>query len=381
MAFSVFSIIKTQLLAPTQAWSGVAGSLAAAVLVPVLIGVSILVFWHGFNILRGAHGAHHFLDIFAKLIRSFLVVSLAISAGAYATNVIGFFTDLRTGLTGLFIAGAPTDSYAALDKAMDSAIGTWDQLWLAASQSISIGLVGATDVSGLLMIFGWVLMVLALGIFCALCAFNLIFIDFALALMFALGPMFIACMAFNATSRYADGWISGVLKYVLTAVCIAAVVGIGLGIVSTYTAKLASDPTTVNFFLSSIGAVISSIVLGLFVVKMPQVAADMVGGGGLNLLSPRDGVVAAMTMANIPKAGQNATNGGIEKALERQFGPPASGSGGGGLGGGGAPGTGSVTSGRESLGAQAASAPPSTPQAAAGSPGRPVGNTHRPGQA
>ncbi|MEB0059312.1 type IV secretion system protein [Variovorax sp. LG9.2] len=357
--FTVFSSIKTQLLAPTDAWSGVAGNLSALVLSPVLVGVSIVIFWHGFNILRGAHGAHHMLDIFAKLIRSFLVVALAISAGAYTSNVIGVFNDLRTGLTGLFIPGGAANSYAALDAAMEAVLSTWDGMWLVASHNVSVGIVGPTDISGILMLIGWIVLAVALAIFCALCAFNLIFIDFSLALMFALGPMFIACMAFPSTSRFADGWISGVLKYVLTAVCVAAVVGLGVGILKTYTDKMVLDPSTINFILVAINGVIASVVLGLFVSKMPQVAADMVGGAALNLLTPRDGVAAAMRMMNIPKAGQGSTNGGIEKALERQFGPPQS------SGGGGsnaiASGTGTITSGRDSLGVQAATGPSSMP--------------------
>ena len=364
MAFTVFSTINTQLLSPADAWSGVAGTLSAAVLSPVLVGVSILVFWHGFNILRGAHGAHHFLDIFAKLIRSFLVVALAISAGAYAENVSGFFIDLRNGLTGLFIPGGPASSYIALDNAMTAAISTWDQMWLVASQNISFGILGTTDLTGVLMVGGWIVLVAVLGIFCALCAFNLIFIDFSLALMLALGPMFIACMAFNATSRFADGWIAGVLKYILTAVCVSAVVGIGISIVTTYTSKMIANPTTINFVLVAINAVIATTVLGLFVSKMPQVASDMVGGAALNLLTPRDGALAAMKVLNVPRDGQSSTNGGMERALERQFGPPTVG---GAMNVGGAPGTGNITGGRESLGAQAATAPSSMPPAAAAS--------------
>ena len=362
--FTVFSSIKTQLLAPTNTWSTVAGNLSALVLSPVLVGVSIVIFWHGFNILRGAHGAHHMLDIFAKLIRSFLVVALAISAGAYTSNVIGFLNDLRTGLTGLFIPGSATNSYGALDAAMEAVLSTWDGMWLVASQNVSVGLIGPTDISGILMLIGWIVLAAALAIFCALCAFNLIFIDFSLALMFALGPMFIACMAFPSTSRFADGWIAGVLKYILTAVCVAAVVGLGVGILKTYTDKMVSDPSTINFILVAINGVIASVVLGLFVSKMPQVASDMVVGAALNLLTPRDGVLAAMKVLNVPRDGQSSTNGGMERALERQFGPPTVG---GAMIVGGAPGTGNITGGRESLGAQAATAPSSMPPAAAAS--------------
>lgn len=362
----VFQFISNSILAPTLVWAGIAGKLTALVLVPVLVGVSITVFWHGFNILRGAHGAHHFLDIFAKLIRSFLVVSIALAGGAYASNVIGFFNDLRTGLTGLFIGGNPSNSYDALDDAMMTAFGTFGPMLVESDKHISFGLVGASDITGVLMILGWFILVACLGIFCALCAFNLIFVDISLNLMFALGPMFIACMAFSSTARFADTWISGVLKYVLTAVAVSAVVGIGIGIVKTYASKLGADPSIINWVVQAINASIAVIILGLFVSKIPQVAADMVGGSALSLMTPKDGVVAGLKELGIPKDSQNATNGGIEKALRNQFGPPGGGGDGDPGGHAGSPsGMGNITSGRDSLGVQAATASSSTPPAAA----------------
>ncbi len=354
----VFGTLSSQLLLPTESWAGVAGSLSALVLVPVLVGVSITIFWHGFNILRGAHGAHHFLDIFAKLIRSFLVMTLAVSAGSYTTNVLGFFLDLRSGLTGLFIAGSTGNSFDSLDKAMLNAFSTWSTLYPAAMDAISLSPLHP-DFTGVFMIIGWALLVFVLGLFCALAAFNLIFVDVALALMFALGPMFIACLAFPSTARFADTWLSAVLKYVLTAVCVAATVGIGVGIVTTYTTTLAANASTVNYFLAALSATSSCLVLGLFVAKVPQIAADMVGGAGLNLVAPRDGALTSARMAGVPKSVQSATLGGMERALERQFGPPQS----NGTGGSKAiaSGTGIITSGRDSLGVQAATGPSSMP--------------------
>lgn len=282
--FRVIEPLARKILDATDQWSGISGQLAGLVMAPILAGVTLLVMWHGLNILRGAGGQHHLLDVFVKCLRAFFVVTLAISAGAYSSTVVGFFQDMRNGLTGMFVSGSAS-SYNALDVAVSQALSTWDATWTWASEHIKL-MSTSPDFSGIVALACWFAMVGALMIFAAICAINLIVIDFALAFIFAIGPIFVACFAFQATARFTDGWLSGVLKYTFTAIVISAVVGLGIGVLQTYTAALSASAGALDFVTAAFAAVGASLILCVLAAKIPQIAGDVVGGIGISVFGP-----------------------------------------------------------------------------------------------
>lgn len=304
---NVFEPIANQFVSMSNSWAGVAGTLTAAVLAPITIGVSILVMWHGISILRGAGGGHHALDVFVKCLRAFFVVAVALAAGAYAATVIGFFQELRTSLTGMFVTGATT-SYSALDIAMQKMLDTWDPVWNWAKDHINIW---DADFSGVVAILCWGLMSACFWMFGAICAINLVLIDISLALMFALGPMFIACFAFQATARFTDAWLGAVLKYTLTAVVVAAITGLGVGILESYATRISAASENLQFVVAALSALGSSIVLGVLALRIPALAGDMVGGIGISAFGASMGrMPIAAVQAAMTKGASVAANAG-----------------------------------------------------------------------
>lgn len=310
--YRVIEPLARKILDATDQWSGISGQLIGLMMTPILAGVTILVMWHGMNILRGAGGQSHILDVFVKCLRAFFVVTLAISAGAYSSNVVGFFQEMRTGLTGMFVSGSTT-SYGALDTAVSQALSTWDATWTWSSEHIKL-MSTSPDFSGIVALACWFLMVAALVIFAVICAINLIVIDFALAFIFAIGPIFVACFAFQATARFTDGWLGAVLKYTFTAIVIAAVIGMGIGVLQTYTASLAGTAGAIDFVTAAFAAVGASGILCVLAMKIPQLAGDVVGGIGISVFGPSMAarpIAAAADMArSTGKAALNAASYG-----------------------------------------------------------------------
>ncbi len=303
--YRVIAPLAARIIDATNAWSGIAGQLSGLVTAPVTAGVTLLVMWHGFNIVRGAGGQHHLLDVFAKCVRALLVMGLALSAGAYSSNVVGFFQDLRSELTGMFVRGTST-SYEALDAAVSAGLSSWDPTWNWASDNITI-MSTSPNFAGVVALGCWFFMIAALTVFAAVCAINLIVIDFALALIFALGPIFVACFAFQATARFTDAWLGAVLKYTFTAVVVSAVIGIGIGILQSYTGALASSAGALDFVTAAFSAVGATLILGVLATKIPQIAGDMVGGIGISAFGP---AMAARPMAAVVGAtAGSAANG------------------------------------------------------------------------
>lgn len=304
--YRVIEPLARKILDQTDQWSGISGQLIGLVMTPILTGVTIMVMWHGVSILRGAGGSHHILDVFAKSLRAVLVVSLAIAGGAYSSTVVGFFQDLRTGLSGMFVTGSST-SYNALDVAISQALSTWDSTWAWASEHIKIAST-SPDLSGVIALVCWFAMVAALVIFAVICAINLIVIDFALAFIFAIGPIFVACFAFQATARFTDGWLGGVLKYTFTAIVISAVIGLGIGVLQTYTSALSASAGALDFVTAAFAAVGASLILCVLATKIPQIAGDVVGGIGISVFGPSMAArpIAAVTSLATKTAGAAA---------------------------------------------------------------------------
>lgn len=305
--FRVIAPLSNLVLDHTKAWSGIAGQLSGLVMAPILAGVTILIMWHGFNIVRGAGGSNHMLDVFAKFLRAFLVVGLALAGGAYAGTVVAFFQELRNGLTGLFVTGSAS-SYDALDSAVSAALATWDPTWAWAEKHINFW---SGDTSGLVAVACWFFMAGSMLILAVICAINLIVIDFALALIFALGPIFVACFAFQATARFTDAWLGGVLKYTFTGVVIAAVVGLATSVLQRFANALSASSGALDFVTAAFGAVGAAFILIVLTSRIPQIAGDIVGGIGISAVGP---AMAAAPLAAAASMARGAVNGGANAA-------------------------------------------------------------------
>ena len=320
MAFQVFQGIAQPILAATSSLAGIAGTIVGWVTAPILAGLTILIIWHGFNIIRGAGGQHHFLDIFAKSLRAFLVFTLALASGAYAANVVGFVNDLQSNLMTL-VSGSFTSvdiaslgSYQVIDQAMDKSSQ-------AANTAIQWGLNNVSiisfDVTGLVAIVCAALMMGCMMIYGFVACAEMLLIDFALAIIFGLGPLFVACLAFQSTSRFFDAWLGGVLKYVFTAVVIAAVIGLGTGLMTTYAASLQANASTMDYIMASFSALGACGVLIGIAIRAPAIAGDIVGGVGINALGPAIargplGAISSMTQKSV-QGGANAAAYGAGK--------------------------------------------------------------------
>lgn len=282
MAFDVFKPLSTTILGELTSWLALSGSVVAAVQGPILAALTIKLMWQGFNAIRGVGGRMVLVDAVFNSLRVILVWWVALSAGAYAANVQGFIFDLRTDLTNLFVPAA-TDGYAAIDQMMTKATEALSNIYLWADDHIS--LVMPTDFSGVVAIFSGFVMVACMAIFGLVSCVNLLFVDLSLYFLVAIGPLFIACFAFQSTARFFDAWLGTVLKFVFMAALVSAISGMAISIMGGYANKLAADVETIDFLTATFAALGASGVLILFAIFAPGLAASIAGGIGVNAMS------------------------------------------------------------------------------------------------
>lgn len=109
-------------------------------------------------------------------------------------------------------------------------MGTIDAIWLNGStvgdRLFTAGSVW--DTAGLSLIAVGVITYLAIGITTLYCAFLLALALVALAILLALGPVFIAMLFFDATKRFFEAWIAQLANYALVIILVATVANLML---------------------------------------------------------------------------------------------------------------------------------------------------------
>lgn len=328
MAFTAFSEINSWLERAFEPLAtNLPGQLASGVIPLIAAGVSLQVAFHGFAVIRGTGGSNHFLDVFAKSMRAFLVFALCLTGSAYVNDIRPIIEDLQKSLV-TYVSGGSGDIYKELDSVMQSGIQTFEtvhsRLYEREHLSVEIGIgtkgihldgVPAIILQAIVSFF-----ILAFGIFAFI---DVQVISQSIVIVLAFGPLFLAGFAFEATSKWAEGWLTSAVKYVMTAVVLLVVV------------VAAKDQAThfVNVLMNSAdgpvlipdkgliglpmyeaqGKLIAiMIVLSALLGKANSIAADMVGSLG----------VASNAMGMV-RAAQGATMGAVKGMIQ------------GGAGGGG----------------------------------------------
>ena len=408
--------------------TGLPAQLANGVIPLVAAGVSLQVAFHGFSVIRGGGGSNHFLDVFAKAMRAFLVFAICLTGNAYVSNLRPIFVELQASLTQYVSGGTGGDINAELDGVMQAGISTFETvhklLYDREHLSVEIGVgtkgihldgVPAIILQAIVSFF-----ILAFGVYAFI---DVQVISQSIVIVLAFGPLFLSGFAFEATAKWAEGWLTSAVKYVMTAIVLLVVVIAAKDQAVKFVGLLSGSADTPvlipHAHMGNVGAplyeaqgklIAIMIVLSALLAKASTIAADMVGSlgiagnaagmfrsaqgmatgamkGGVQGAMGGGGITGAMKGMALGAAGMQAPSGGGRKGGEGSGGSrPVNGTGGsggtgggGGRGRGGGSGTGPVT---KSLASRAKQRLANTASYAMGSvAGKTIGRTQLPAMA
>jgi type IV secretion system protein VirB6 len=123
----------------------------------------------------------------------------------------------------------------------------------------------------------WALM----GLLCVYCMFLIALASIALAVLLALGPLFIALLLFDATRRFFEAWLAQLATYALITILTVLVAALLLQIVESYAQQTAARGAAIL----TVDALNMMLMSGLVFLLMRQVmplAASLGGGLALN---------------------------------------------------------------------------------------------------
>lgn len=176
---------------------------------------------------------------------------------------------------------APAEFAAAIVGAQDP-VGTIDTIWerggavadyLWSNGGVFQGGLGY-DIAGAVI---WVLM----GLLCVYTMFLIALSGIALAVLLALGPLFLAMLLFDATRRFFEAWIAQLANYALITILTVLAAALLLQIVESYAEQTASRGAAIQT-VDALNMVLVAVLVFLLMRQVMPIAAGLAGGIALS---------------------------------------------------------------------------------------------------
>lgn len=189
---------------------------------------------------------------------------------------------------------APTEFAAAVVGASDP-VQTIDAIWNAggavADQLFRGGFSWhfGSALAGLVV---W----LIVGLLCVYTMFLLALSSVALAVLLALGPLFVAFLLFDTTRKFFEAWLAQLANYALITILTVMVAALMLHLVQSYAQQTQALGTAIRT-VDAINMILATVLVFLFVRQVMPIAAGLAGGVALNSLGLVSRAIAAPTRA------------------------------------------------------------------------------------
>ena len=278
--FRLFTPLFAELDRVSTAFGRDVSSRLIVAVTPVLAsGLTVWFIVWGILVMRGAV-QQPVCDFLGKVIRTAVIVSVALGAGLYQRDIAEVIRTVPDDLAAAVAGGEANVRFSAdpLDAgSRQAALIDW-----AAGQGLSKA-EDAFEKAGLMTqqgiafyVFG-VLMLLATAIMVGVGGAIILVAKVMLALLAGLGPLFIAALLFEATRCFFDRWIAMIATYGLVVVLFAAVFTFMLAIFANYMAGVVLDGN-MNVAYCVGGAIVLTIVSVAILKELHHLAVGLGGG-------------------------------------------------------------------------------------------------------
>jgi type IV secretion system protein VirB6 len=161
-------------------------------------------------------------------------------------------------------------------------VGTVDAIWQSGGQVAGFlwsrgGVFGGDFGFYLAGVLVWLLM----GLLCVYTMFLIALSSIALAVLLALGPLFMVMLLFDATRRYFEAWIAQLATYALITILTVLVGALLLQLVSSYAAQTAARGAAI-VTVDALNMVLVAMVVFLLMRQVMPIAAGLAGGVALS---------------------------------------------------------------------------------------------------
>ena len=243
----------------------------ATTLVAIYVG-----FW-GWSMMRGLI-QEPVMDGTARILRVCIITTLAINTGNYHSYISDWLWQSPDALGKLVLSGSGggSNTINVLDDLMAKYFTAANTLFVqgATNGVLNVGAAISDFVLGVAIALAGIL-------FTAYTAYLLLFSKIALAVLLAIGPIFILLTIFDATRKFFDAWIGQVINFVFLTMITMAISSLVISILSN--AIVISDATTATT-LNIVSEIAVSVLSFLVLLQVPSIAAVLGGGVAISTL-------------------------------------------------------------------------------------------------
>lgn len=210
--YHVFDFADGQFKRPLETFvSEGTSNIADWVAGPLTVAVTLYIVLYGYLVLRGSV-ADPLLEFVFRAIKLAIIVTLVKNAGEYQTYVTNLFFNVLPHEISQALNSGTAPSASTFDSLLDKGQASATDIWSRASWPVDI----VTGVGGMLVI-GVSFVVAGIGYVVSLYA------RLALAIVLAIGPIFIALAMFQSTRRFTEAWIGQLANFVVLQVLVVAI--------------------------------------------------------------------------------------------------------------------------------------------------------------
>jgi type IV secretion system protein VirB6 len=275
-----------------------ASNVIAQVAGPMRAALVLYVLLYGFAILRGAI-VEPIVDFAVRSLKLTFIYMLATTVAYSSWITTPLFQTMPAALTQALGGSASTDPGTAFDQFFARAAYLGEKI----SQTANISNPAPWLEAGVVDVIGGLAAALGFGI--------VIVAKVSLALIIALGPIFVACSLFDASRRFFFGWLSQAVNYLILMALIIAIFQMILSLVGDQWGQIdGADPMAGGLIF------IALCILGaIFFLQTPSIAAGIAGGAsaGIADFGNAVGMIARgprFTTNVRQSGGQTASSGG-----------------------------------------------------------------------
>ncbi|OHV77143.1 type IV secretion system protein [Rhizobium sp. LCM 4573] len=263
--YQVFAFVDGQFKTPLENFiaSGTS-NISEWVSGPLTVAITLYIVLYGYLVLRGSV-LEPILEFAFRAIKLAIIVMLVKNADDYQTYVSNiFFEVLPREISQALNTGAEPNA-STFDSLLDKGQQCAKEIWARASWPIDI----VTGAGGMMVVCASFI-VAAIGYIVSLYA------RLALAIVLAIGPIFVALAMFRSTRRFTEAWIGQLVNFVVLQVLVVAV---GSLLITSVDTTFAVIDTYSDVLMRPI-ALCAICLAALYVFyQLPNIASALAAGG------------------------------------------------------------------------------------------------------
>lgn len=273
--------------------SPVIGAVIGAVSAVVAVGVSLYILIIGLLIATG-YIAQPMNEFAGKAVKIVIVTSIALSASAYGSYVVGVINGMEGMFAKAFGAddGAGASIYATLDRSFGIGLELVSRCFEAARNAgrFAFGAIIGWTLAGLIIALGIVALNLIGGCI-------LILAKFAIAMMIAVGPLFVVLLIWPVTARYFEAWVGQIVNFTLTVAFIVLIMAFSVAMFTGFVTEVDLDGGSAPIVVA-LEVVVLAGFLAFLAYQTQSWAASLSGGMSMAVLTLRHAAAPARMAAS-----------------------------------------------------------------------------------